>query len=159
MSTPPKEKPHYISILTNLPYAYSAGRPLSRFLVAMRDEAKILASRCQTCSRSMVPPRSFCPHCHKPLTEFVEVGPGGILDTFSVINFSFIDPFTGIERPIPYGYGIIKLDGCDNVLPHFLDVAEPEKLKIGQRVEAVFEPKENRAGALTDIKYFRVLID
>ena len=40
----PKEKPLYIPIMTELPFAYSAGRPLSRFLIALRDEAKILAS-------------------------------------------------------------------------------------------------------------------
>jgi uncharacterized OB-fold protein len=153
----PKEKPLYISMLTDLPYAYSAGRSLSRFLVALRDEAKIVASRCDICARTYVPPRSFCIYCHKKMDNFVEVGPGGTLETYSVINFSFIDPFTGIERPVPYGYGIIKLDGCTNLLPHFLDVSDHTKLAIGQRVEAVFEPREQRIGALTDIKHFHVL--
>jgi len=157
MSTP-KEKPLYISIKTDLPYAYSAGRPLSRFLVALRDEAKILASRCNECNYVLVPPRTFCNQCHKLTPEIIEVGPGGVLETFSVINFPFIDPFTGIERPVPYGYGIIKLDGCDNLLPHFLDISDHTKLEIGQRVEAVFEPKESCTGAMTDIKHFKVLI-
>ena len=154
----PKEKPLYIPIMTELPFAYSAGRPLSRFLVALRDEAKILASHCKNCDRVYVPPRLFCPQCHKKMSDYVEAGPGGTLETYSVINFSFIDPFTGIERPIPYGYGIIKLDGCNNLLPHFLDISDHEKLAIGQRVEAVFEPREQRIGALTDIKFFRVLV-
>jgi uncharacterized OB-fold protein len=60
---------------------------------------------------------------------------------------------------VPYGYGIVKLDGCTNWLPHFLDVCEADKLAIGQRVEAVFEPTEKRTGALTDIKHFRVLVN
>jgi hypothetical protein len=153
-----KEKPLFISIKTDLPYAYSAGRPLSKFLVALRDEAKILASHCSSCDYALVPPRAFCNQCQSPTPEVVEVGPGGTLETFSVINFPFIDPFTGIERPVPYGYGIIKLDGCSNLLPHFLDINDHTKLAIGQRVEAYFEPKENRTGAMTDIKYFRVLI-
>jgi len=154
----PKEKPLYISLLTDLPYAYSAGRPLSRFLVAMRDEAKILASRCNECDRVYMPPRLFCIYCHKKMSDYVEVGPGGTLETYSVINFGFIDPFTGTERPVPYGYGIVKLDGCTNNLPHFLDVNDHTKLAIGQRVEAVFEPREKRIGALTDIKHFRVIL-
>jgi uncharacterized OB-fold protein len=157
MSTP-KEKPLYISIQTNLPYAYSAGRPLSRFLVALRDEAKILASKCTHCDYVLVPPRAFCNQCQKPTPDMIEVGPGGNLETFSVINFPFIDPFTGIERPVPYGYAIIKLDGCSNLLPHFLDISDHTKLEIGQRVEAVFEPKESRTGAMTDIKHFKVLV-
>ncbi|MEW6731250.1 MAG: Zn-ribbon domain-containing OB-fold protein [Acidobacteriota bacterium] len=155
----PKEKPLYISMQTNLPFAYSAGRALSRFLVALRDEAKILASRCHNCSLVFVPPRHFCHTCHKVMNDLVEVGPGGMLQTFSVINFGFIDPFTGIERPVPYGYGIIKLDGCTNLLPHFLDLGDAQKLALGQRVEAVFEPPEKRSGALTDIKHFHVITD
>lgn len=158
MSTP-KEKPLYISMMTDLPFAYSAGRSLSRFLIALRDEAKILATPCRQCQLVFVPPRSFCHTCHKKIGEFIEVGPGGTLETFSVINFGFIDPFTGYERPVPYGYGIIRLDGCTNLLPHFLDVADATRLKIGQRVEAVFEPREKRQGALTDIKHFRVITD
>src|SRR5262249_44475085 len=114
---------------------------------------------CPACALTLVPPRAFCTGCHKRMEEFVEVGPGGLLDTFSVINFGFIDPFTGVERPVPYGYGIIKLDNCSNVLPHFLDVSDAQKLAVGQRVEAVFEPAENRKGVLTDIKHFRVIID
>ena len=155
----PKEKPLYISIVADLPYAYSAGRFLSRFLVALRDEAKILASRCGNCKESLVPPRLFCIKCRKRMEEIVEVGPGGVIETYSVINFPFIDPFTGVERPVPYGYGIIKIDGSTNTIPHFLDVSEHEKLHIGQRVEAVFEPREKRTGALTDIKHFHVLLD
>jgi uncharacterized protein len=154
----PKEKPLYIPLMTDLPFAYSAGRPLSKFLIALRDEEKFLASRCNACAKVFLPPRLFCIVCHKKMSDYVEVGPGGTLETFSVINFSFIDPFTGFERPVPYGYGIVKLDGCDNFLPHFLDVSDPLKLSIGQRVEAVFEPREKRIGALTDIKHFRVLL-
>jgi uncharacterized protein len=154
-----KEKPHYISMVADLPYRYSAGRALSRFLVALRDEAKILASQCTNCGLVLLPPRAFCHTCHHRMTEFVEVGPGGRLETFSVINFSFIDPFTGRERPVPYGYGIVQLDGCSNLLPHFLDVCEVSKLAIGQRVEAVFEERKQRTGALTDIRHFRVLTE
>jgi creatinine amidohydrolase len=154
----PKEKPLYISLMTDLPYAYSAGRSLSRFLVALRDEEKFLASRCNDCQLVLLPPRLFCTHCHKKMADYVEVGPGGTLETFSVINFGFIDPFTGTERPVPYGYGIVRLDGCSTLLPHFLDVSDHEKLAIGQRVEAVFEPREKRTGAFTDVKYFRVLL-
>lgn len=149
------QKPLYISLTTDMLYKYSAGRPLSRFLTALRDKKQILASRCNFCSRSFVPPRLFCIKCHKKMEDFVEVGPGGTIETYSVINFGFIDPFTGVERPVPYGYGIIRLDGCDNYLPHFLDVSDQEKLFVGQRVEAVFE--QERTGALTDIKHFRVV--
>jgi hypothetical protein len=151
-----KEKFLYIALTTDLPYAYSAGRYLSRFLIALRDEAKILASQCPACATVLVPPRIVCGHCFSEMTECVEVGPRGTLKTFSVINFSFIDPFTGHERPVPYCYAIIQLDGCDNWFPHFLDETNLNRLRIGLRVEAVFKPPGEREGAMTDIAHFRV---
>lgn len=152
-----KEKYLYIKLATPLPYAYSAGRYVSRFLVALRDEGKILASRCSHCNTVLVPPRIICGQCFAEMREFVEVGPQGTLRTFSVINFPFIDPFTGTERPVPYGYAIIQLDGCDNRFPHFLEETDLHRLRIGLRVEAVFKPRSERQGAMTDITHFRVI--
>jgi hypothetical protein len=152
-----KGKYLYIKLATHLPYAYSAGRYLSRFLVALRDEGKILASRCSACATVLVPPRLVCGQCFAEMREFVEVGPQGTLTTFSVINFPFIDPFTGAERPVPYGYAIIQLDGCSNRFPHFLEETNLERLRIGLRVEAVFKPQSERVGAMTDIIHFRII--
>jgi hypothetical protein len=157
MSNGQTEKPLYINIATHLPYTYSAGRYVSRFLVALRDERKILASKCDNCSVVLVPPRLVCNQCYAEMKQFVEVGPKGILTTFSVINFPFIDPFTGVERPVPYGYAIIQLDGCANRFPHFLQETDLSRLRIGLRVEAVFKPDGERTGAVTDITHFEVI--
>ena len=152
-----KEKLLSINVATHLPYAYSAGRYVSRFLVALRDEGKILASKCATCETVLVPPRIVCGQCFAEMRDFVEVGPQGTLTTFSVINFPFIDPFTGVERSVPYGYAIIQLDGCSNRFPHFLDETDLQKLRIGLRVEAVFKPANERVGAVTDITHFKII--
>lgn len=151
------EKPLYINIHAHLPYAYSAGRHVSRFLVALRDQCKILASKCERCSIVLTPPRLVCNQCYGTMNEFVEVGPQGTLATFSVINFPFIDPFTGVERPVPYGYAIIQLDGCSNRFPHFLRETDLNRLRIGQRVQAVFKPDGERTGAVTDISHFEII--
>lgn len=152
-----QDKYLYIKLATPLPYAYSAGRYMSRFLVALRDEGQILASRCSACGTVLVPPRIVCGNCYAEMREFVPVGPRGTLRTFSVINFPFIDPFTGAERPVPYGYAIIQLDGCSNRFPHFLEETNVDRLRIGLRVEAVFKPRSERVGAMTDILHFRIV--
>ena len=74
-----------------------------------------------------------------------------------MVYFAFIDPETGKERPVPYGYGRIKLDGADSEFLHFLEESDIEKLKVGMRVEAVFE--EKRTGSFRDIKYFKIVTD
>jgi uncharacterized OB-fold protein len=89
------------------------------------------------------------------MEEMVEVSDQGMLVAFTIIRFSFIDPETGITRPIPYGYGLIRLDGCDNAFQHFINIDDESKVKIGTRVRAVFN--EKRKGNLLDIKYFEVM--
>jgi uncharacterized OB-fold protein len=55
----------------------------------------------------------------------------------------------------PLVYGIIQLDGADTGLVHMLGEVEPEQLRIGMRVQAVF--KEERVASILDIKYFKPL--
>jgi hypothetical protein len=55
----------------------------------------------------------------------------------------------------PLVYGIIQLDGADTGFVHMLGEIEPEQLRIGMRVQAVF--KEKRKASILDIKYFKPL--
>ncbi len=79
----------------------------------------------------------------------------GVIVGCTVVNVPFIDPMTGEQRPVPYGFAIIRLDGASTALYHFLEETDPRKLRVGQRVKAVFRPE--RTGNLRDILYFRTL--
>jgi len=135
------------------PFNWSVGRYGSKFLAELRDHKKILGIRCPSGKRVFVPPRRVCGRCFVEMSNFVELPPRGTLTAFTVLMFSFVDPDTGKERPVPYGY--VRFDGADNTFPHFLEETDWNKIKIGQRVEAVFE--EKRRGHLLDIKNFRPL--
>jgi uncharacterized OB-fold protein len=89
------------------------------------------------------------------MEEIVPVADEGVIYACTIIRFGFVDPNTGVQRPVPYGYGFIKLDGADNNLAHFFDSTDPHKVKVGARVKAIFEDK--RIGSLLDIKHFSVL--
>jgi uncharacterized OB-fold protein len=89
------------------------------------------------------------------MEELVEISAQGTLVAFTIIRFSFIDPETGVTRPVPYGYGLIQLDGCDNTFQHFINIEDEFKVKIGARVQAVFS--EERKGNLMDIRYFEII--
>jgi hypothetical protein len=89
------------------------------------------------------------------MDEWVEVGPLGTIGTYTILRFPFIDPETGHQKPIPYGYGFIKLDGADTLLQHYINIEDESKVKVGARVEPVFA--EERKGSLRDIEYFRVI--
>ena len=137
---------------SHLPFRYSAGRYGSRFLEALR-EGRILASKCRACGFVLVPPRIACANCYGPMEEFVEVGPQGTLATFTQVAFPFIDPETGQMRPVPYTYGMIRLDGARNTFQYFLEEKDVTKLRTGLRVIPVF--RDSREGSLRDLLFFR----
>jgi acetyl-CoA C-acetyltransferase len=141
-----------VSIQPVLPYRYSAGIYGSRFLEALKDR-KILGSRCSPCGMVLVPPRIVCARCLEKMEEFIELPPTGTLTSYTQVTFPFLDPFTGELRPIPYCYGMIRLDGADNTLQFFLEEKEIQNVRIGLRLRAVF--REKREGNLRDILFFR----
>ena len=83
------------------------------------------------------------------------MGDEGTLWGYTIVQFPFLDPMTGVERPIPYGYGFIELKGAATRLQHFVTAAELNKLRIGMRMKAVF--REERKGNLADILYFKAI--
>ncbi len=150
-----KPTPRQITYHAVLPFKYSAGKAASRFFAELRDNKKIMATKCSKCGNAYVPPRPVCGECFEPLSEWVEVGPQGTLVGYTVVHYPFLDPLTGKERPVPYGYGFIVFDGCATKIQHFIEETDITKLKSGMRVEPVF--KEKREGNFADIELFRVV--
>jgi uncharacterized protein len=137
------------------PFRWTAGAYGSKFLTELRDNKKFVGVKCPKCGKVYVPPRRVCGPCFEELTELVPVSDEGEVVTFTVVSFGFVDPATGTQKPVPYGYAAILLDGADTLLLHFIDETDQEKIKVGARVKAVFE--EDRTGSLLDIKYFELI--
>lgn len=130
-------------------YSYSAGPIRSKFLLYLRNQQKIMGTKCPTCGRVYVPARSTCIKCFENMEEWIEVSDEGILETYTIVY---------TRRPVykadsPFAFGIIKLDGADTGLTHRLGEVDLEKIRIGMRVKAVF--KEELKGDIRDIKHFK----
>jgi uncharacterized OB-fold protein len=134
-----------------IPNTYTAGAVGSRFLIELRDNKKIMGTKCTACDLVYVPARSVCKHCFAQLDQWVEVSDKGTLLTYTVAGQS-----NGVQ-PVdpPIIYGIIQLDGASTGLVHMLSEVDFEKLVVGMRVRAVF--REERVGSILDIKYFAPL--
>ncbi len=132
-----------------MPYVYAAGATGSRFFIELRDNKKIMGTRCPQCKRTYVPPRSICASCFINVDEWVELEGSGTVESYTVVNYSL--PVHPLEPP--FVYGIIKLDGADTGIAHFLGEVDPKEVKIGLRVRPVF--KEKGEGNILDIKYFK----
>lgn len=137
------------------PFHYAIGMHGSKFFTELRDNRRFVGLKCPKCSKVYIPPRGVCGECFVEMKEWVEVGPNGKIGTFTILRYAFIDPETGKQKPIPYGYGYIKLDGADTLFQHFINIEDESKVKIGARVEAVFS--EKRKGTIRDIEYFKIV--
>jgi uncharacterized OB-fold protein len=128
---------------------YYAGKMGSLFYVNLRDHQVIVGVRCPKCNKVFWPPRSTCGKCFSELTEVVEIGPLGTVETYTLVTYS--EPIH--PRQAPFVYGVIKLDGADTGITHFIDETDFEKIHIGMRVKPVFAGE--RKGNILDIRYFK----
>lgn len=155
-----------ISNLMHIPFRWSAGPYLGKFLTELKEKGKLWAVKCPKCHRLLLPPRLVCAKCFVRVPEFsegwVELSGKGWLESWAKIVAPQMDPATGVIKPDPYLHGHFVLDEGAQI-SHFIavvpDSEEEGKLKRGMRVEAVIKPPEERRGEITDIKYFRVLWD
>ncbi len=145
-----------VQYLLDIEYHYAAGELATRFFTELKEAGRIMGMRCSGCHRVYLPPRPVCGICYKELKDWVPLSDEGIIVGCTVVHLPFIDPMTGEQRPVPYGFAIIRLDGASTSIYHFVDETDEKKLRVGQRVKAVF--REPRTGSLHhDIKYFRLV--
>lgn len=157
MSTDNKELLTMSSGGGGMPYEWSIGVYGSRFFQEIREKQRFIGVRCPKCEKVLVPPRRICGPCFHELTELVPLTDTGTLKAFSVVKYPFIDPSTGTQRPIPYTYGYINLDGSDNLFSHIINETDESKIKVGSKVKAVFKDVSEMEGNIQDIKYFEMV--
>ena len=95
----------------NFEYTYFAGEAASRFFHELADNRRIMGTKCPACKRVLVPARAFCDACMERTTDWIEVGPEGTLETFTIITTAF----PGLPRP-PIVMAYVTLDGADTAL-------------------------------------------
>lgn len=136
----------------DLRYSWDSGIAISRFLESLK-QGKIIARKCNTCGRILVPPRMFCEECFTPTHEWVEVRDTGVVNTFSI---SYVNNDAS-RRESPLPVAVINIDGASEGMGflHLLGEVEPSSIYVGMRVKAVWKPAAERVGSITDIKYFK----
>jgi len=132
-----------------LEYSVTAGKDLSRFLVAIAD-GRLIGKRCPSCRKVYVPPRGVCPTCGVALGEDVPVSDTGTLTSFCIVNV----PYEGQVMKLPYVYGSVLLDGADLPLSHLIQGIEAADVRMGLRVRAEWLPPEERRPTLESIRCF-----
>ena len=146
----PREIRHWMGHMET-DYTYTLGIAGDRFFEEIKKNARIMGSRCKKCSLVYVPPRLFCERCFEKLEDWMEVGKRGVVHTYTV---AYID-IDGTKLKKPTIWSVIKIANAHGGLVHKLGETNPENVKIGMCVEAVFKAKNEREGSMLDIKYFK----
>jgi acetyl-CoA C-acetyltransferase len=131
-------------------YSWDAGVAVGRFLDGLRA-GKILGRECRSCERILVPPRMFCERCFRETDRWIEVEHTGAVQTYSICHVSWdMQPLESPEIP-----AVVSIDGSDGGLLHLLGEVDPDDVRIGMDVEAVWKPVGDRTGSILDIDHFR----
>ena len=85
------------------------------------------------------------------LAEDVELGNSGTVTTYCVVNV----PFQGQSIEIPYICAQILLDGANLSFMGLIQEIPTDQVRMGLRVEAVWEDPSEWGPTMASVKYFR----
>ena len=137
-----------------LEYVYTYGRAGDAYFRSLKDKGTFLGARCEKCDIVYVPPRAYCENCFARLEDsYVEVGDTGTVHTYTVLHKNL----DGSTKKEPVIMAMVRLDGTDGGVVHYLGGVKPDQVHIGMSVKAILKPKKERIGAITDIKHFKPL--
>ena len=130
-------------------YVYTAGRAGELFFQKLK-QGKFTGAKCDKCGTVYMPARIFCERCFERIEgNWVNAPNAGVVESFTVSHETYD------EKPHkPTIVALIRLDGTDGALCHWLAKIDPEEVFIGLPVKAVFKPKGKRVGSILDIEHF-----
>ena len=132
-------------------YTRSTGPVVGRFLTGLRDG--VLVAGRTSAGEVVVPPLEYDPVTHEATTDFIEVSPVGTVTSWTWV------PEPVAEQPFdrPFAFALVTLDGATKPFFHAVDVASPDEIRTGMRVQVRWATE--RTGAITDIECFESLGD
>jgi uncharacterized OB-fold protein len=102
-------------------------------------EDRLVVPKCSNCGTFRLPPSAYCFNCQSRDFEYVELPGTGAIYSFTVVRHPL---HPDLAEAVPYVSGTVELDGTQGagarMLVNIIDV-DPDTVKIGDRVEIVFE--------------------
>lgn len=127
-------------------FRYTHGIAGERFLREIKDNGRLVASRCARCNLNYLPPRIYCERCLSKLEEYVQVENKGTVEACTMCSQ---DP-DGKELPQPVPVALVRFPSAHGGIVH----RAKEELSIGDHVRVAFKDKSKRTGSILDIEYF-----
>lgn len=92
--------------------------------------------RCQSCGRYWFPPGVFCPECWSPDWSWERTRGAGTIHSFVVFRRAY-HPHPAFQPP--YVVAVVELAEGPHLVTRLTEI-DPEDVRVGQAVEAVFVP-------------------
>ena len=125
---------------------------------AYLEENRLMASHCDQCDQSYLPPRAVCPSCFGAHMSWRELdGTGSVAAITTVyIGPTFMNSL-GYSREKPYMCGIVELDDGLRISARLLGSEEfdLEEVQIGSPVRVTFLRVGDEHSAKTQLAFLR----
>ncbi len=146
-----------LAMTPDIAYAWDNGVAIGRYLEELKN-GRIIARKCNKCNRIMLPPRMFCELCWRATDKWVYCKDTGTVNTFSICYINWDASRIPKGQP-PHIPAVIHVDGASTFMGilHVLGEVDPDDVKIGMKVKAVWKKPEEREGSITDIMYWKPL--
>ncbi len=117
------------------------------FWAACREH-RLAYQACLACERAQFPPGTICRRCHSDRLEWRSASGAGRVHSFSVVHRA---PTPAFAADVPYVLALIDMPEGFRLMANVVG-CEPDRVRIGDRVEVAFEPR----GADTSVPQFRL---
>jgi hypothetical protein len=122
---------------------------LSRFFMELKDNGRLMGTRCPKCGSVYCYPRSWCHECYVDC-DWVEMSGKGKVVMFARVEINLSDIQTA---QVPFVQGSVQLDEARYPIVNFFRNVSYENLSKGMPVKVEFLPAEERTGRIRDF-YF-----
>jgi len=95
---------------------------------------RLMLKRCRSCGEVHYYPRSICPLCFSPDTEWLQASGKGTIYSFSIMR----------RAPVPYAIAYVTLEEGVTMMSNIVE-CDFDQLSIGQSVEVTFRDTEGGA--------------
>lgn len=131
-------------------YEVTPGAGLSTYLRALKQK-RILGDVCPDTGQVIIPPRGVAPMAGKRPVEMVEVADTGYIDSFNVTRIP-IKSRPDLEPP--YVSAWVVPDGANAGSIALVGGVDPDEVRIGMRVRAVWKPDDELEESAANILYW-----
>ena len=131
-------------MIIEYPFSRTTGPVIGAFLTGLREQVLIGIRGAD--GRVLIPPTEYDPITSEDLSELVEVGPGGVVDTWAWVR----NPMPKHPLQHPFAWALVRPDGADVGFLQAVDAGSIEAMATGMRV--VPRWADEREGTIHDLE-------